>query len=202
MKVRAKSDGTPCPIWVHGEYITEAPVRPCDGAIRPKGHYIDKGGYPGANVYAIDITTLCKITEAIDRLSKAIYEKDVLLYETEEEIGYFIIEDQGQAVDIINGEIMQLQELQQENIKIIGNLIDTPDFIEGMRYHTDNELEIPYLPMLNVQITNLPYFVFKCTKCGNKTLGCQYKAHCTKCGGYLTAGYTTKVYRERKKVLA
>lgn len=51
MRAKAKSSSTPYPIWVEGEYITEPPIRPSDGAIRPAGHYIDKGGYPGANVY-------------------------------------------------------------------------------------------------------------------------------------------------------
>lgn len=51
MRAKAKSSSTPYPIWVEGEYITEPPIRPSDGAIRPTGHYIDKGGYPGANVY-------------------------------------------------------------------------------------------------------------------------------------------------------
>ena len=53
MRAKAKSSSTPYPIWVEGEYITEPPIRPSDGAIRPAGHYIDKGGYPGANVYTI-----------------------------------------------------------------------------------------------------------------------------------------------------
>ena len=51
MRAKAKSSSTPYPIWVEGEYITEPPIRPSDGAVRPAGHYIDKGGYPGANVY-------------------------------------------------------------------------------------------------------------------------------------------------------
>lgn len=51
MRAKAKSSSTPYPIWVEGEYITEPPIRPSDGAVRPAGHYIDKGGYPGANVW-------------------------------------------------------------------------------------------------------------------------------------------------------
>ena len=42
MRAKAKSSSTPYPIWVEGEYITETPIRPSDGAIRPVGHYIDK----------------------------------------------------------------------------------------------------------------------------------------------------------------
>lgn len=52
MRAKAKSSSTPYPIWIEGEYITEPPIRPKDGAVRPTGHYIDKGGYPGANVYS------------------------------------------------------------------------------------------------------------------------------------------------------
>lgn len=50
MRAKAKSSSTPYPIWIEGEYITEPPIRPSDGAVRPVGHYIDEGGYPGANV--------------------------------------------------------------------------------------------------------------------------------------------------------
>lgn len=64
MRAKAKSSKTPYPIWVEGEYITKPPVRPKDGAIRPEGHYIDKGGYPGANVYEIDTDTFCRDTGA------------------------------------------------------------------------------------------------------------------------------------------
>ena len=93
MSAKAKSSSTPYPIWVEGEYITEPPIRPSDGAIRPAGHYIDKGGYPGANVYEVDINTMCRQTDAADRFGKPIYEQDILLYETAEEIGYFIVQD-------------------------------------------------------------------------------------------------------------
>lgn len=52
MRAKAKSSSTPYPIWIEGEYITEPPIRPKDGAVRPAGHYIDKGGYPGARYHA------------------------------------------------------------------------------------------------------------------------------------------------------
>lgn len=55
VRAKAKSSSTPYPIWIEGEYITEPPIRPKDGAVRPAGHYIDKGGYPGANVYTGEI---------------------------------------------------------------------------------------------------------------------------------------------------
>lgn len=70
MRAKAKSSSTPYPIWVEGEYITEPPIRPSDGAVRPAGHYIDKGGYPGANVYEVDINTMCRQTDAADRFGK------------------------------------------------------------------------------------------------------------------------------------
>lgn len=202
MKVRAKSSNTPYPIWVKGEYITNPPKRPCDGAMRPEGHYIDKGGYPGANVYSIDIDTLCRPTKTIDRLNAVVYENDILLYETEEEIGYFIVEDTDTVVDIINGEILEIQQLKTEDIKIIGNLIDNQEFIEGMQYHAENGLEIPYLPLLDVQVTALPYFKFECQKCHKKMLSCKYIARHKECGGFLTAGFATKIYRDKEKVLA
>lgn len=83
MKARAKSSKTPYPIWVYGEYITNPPIRPKDGAVRPEGHYIDKGGYPGANVYEADMATFCTQTAAVDRYGKEIYTQDVILYETQ-----------------------------------------------------------------------------------------------------------------------
>lgn len=199
MKARAKSSNTPYQIWIYGEYITKPPIRPKDGAVRPEGHYLDKGGYPGANVYAVSADTVCRQTEVLDRLKREIYEQDILLYETEGEIGYFIVQDTKIAVDIINGEILELEELQTEDIKTIGNLVDFPDFIEGIRYHAENGLEIPYLPALNVQITALPYLKMTCLKCGHTMLSCCYMAKHKECGGYLTADFTTKVYRERQK---
>lgn len=153
MKAKAKSSSTPYPIWIEGEYITEPPIRPSDGAVRPAGHYIDKGGYPGANVYEIDINTLCRQTDAADRYGKPIYEQDILLYETAEEIGYFIVQD----------------------------------------------LEIPYIPCLNAQVTALPYFKLKCLKCGQISLSCSYMAKHKGCGGYYTVDFATKIYRERTK---
>lgn len=137
MRAKAKSSSTPYPIWIEGEYITEPPIRPSDGAVRPVGHYIDEGGYPGANVYEIDINTLCRQTDAADRYGKPIYEQDILLYETAEEIGYFIVEDLNTTVDIVNGEIIEVGNLDTENIKNIGSMVDYSDFVEGIRYHAD-----------------------------------------------------------------
>lgn len=202
MKARAKSSKTPYPIWVYGEYITNPPIRPKDGAVRPEGHYIDKGGYPGANVYEADMTTFCTQTAAVDRYGKEIYTQDVILYETQEEIGYFIVENEETAVDVVWGEVMPLNGLQAEDIKVIGNLIDCPDFIEGMGFYRDNEMEIPYIPLLNVQMSAYPYLKLECTKCKHTVLACQYKAKCKDCGGFLKTGFTTKVYREKEKAFA
>ena len=164
MRAKAKSSSTPYPIWVEGEYITEPPIRPSDGAVRPAGHYIDKGGYPGANVYEVDINTMCRQTDVADRFGKPIYEQDILLYETAEEIGYFIVQDLETTVDIVNGEIIEVGGLDTENIKNIGSMVDYSDFVEGIRYHADNGLDIPYIPCLNAQVTALPYFKLKCLK--------------------------------------
>ena len=150
VRAKAKSSSTPYPIWIEGEYITEPPIRPKDGAVRPTGHYIDKGGYPGANVYEVDINTMCRQTDAADRFGKPIYEQDILLYETAEEIGYFIVQDLETTVDIVNGEIIEVGDLDTENIKNIGSMVDYSDFVEGIRYHADNGLEIPYIPCLDV----------------------------------------------------
>ena len=198
MKARAKSSNTPCPIWIYGEYITTPPRRP-NGEVRPKGHYIDKGGYPGTNVYVICNDTLCRQTVAVDRLKRNIYEHDILLFETEEDISYFIVEDMNTAIDIINGEILDIAKLQAADIKIIGNLIDYPEFIESMRYHVDNSLNIPYLPELDVMSTPLPFFKLTCLKCGHITLACCYKSMHKGCGGYFTADFASKINRERKK---
>lgn len=199
MKAKAKSSSTPYPIWIEGECITEPPIRPSDGAVRPVGHYIDKGGYPGANVYEIDIDTMCRQTDAADRCGKPIYEQDILLYETAEEIGYFIVENLNTTVDIVNGEIIEVGNLDTENIKNIGSMVDYSDFVEGIRYHADNGLDIPYIPCLNAQVTALPYFKLKCLKCGQISLSCSYMAKHKGCGGYYTVDFATKIYRERTK---
>lgn len=196
MKARAKSSSTSYPIWVQGEYITEPPIRPVDGAKRPVGHYIDKGGYPGANVYEVSIETLCRDTGAQDRRKCGIFESDILLYETEQEIGYFIIQDTETAVDIINGEVLGIGELQAQDIKVIGNMIDFPDFVEGIRHCVDTESKIPYLPALDVQITPYPYLKLTCQKCGHVMLSCAYMAKHKDCGGYLAADFATKIYRK------
>lgn len=202
MKARAKSSNTPYPLWVHGEYVTNPPIRPSDGAERPEGHYIDRGGYPGANVYAINFDTFCRQTAAVDKNGNEIYIQDILLHETEDEIAYFIVEDEETVIDVVWGEIVALESLQTADIKVIGNTIDTPDFVEGMQYYRDNDIEIPYLPLLNVQVSALPYLQLECTKCRHVMLSCVYMARHKECGGFLKAGFATKVYREKEKAFA
>jgi hypothetical protein len=109
------------------------------------------------------------------------------------------LQDTEIAVDIINGEIIEVCDLQAEDIKTIGNITDFPDFVEGIRYVVDNSLEVPYLPSLNVQVTALPYLKLTCLKCHETVLSCSYMARHSKCGGYFTADFATKVYRERVK---
>lgn len=196
MRAKAKSSNTPYPLWVEGEYITQPPIRPADGAVRPAGHYIDKGGYPGANVYEVSIETLCRDTGAADCRKRGIYENDILLYETEQEIGYFIIQDTETAVDIITGEILGIGELKAEDIKVIGSMIDFPDFVEGIRYCVDTEREIPYLPTLSIMETPYPFLKLTCLKCNHTTLSCTYMARHKDCGGYWAADFTSKVYRK------
>ena len=202
MKAKGKSSDTPCPIWIEGEYITDPPVRPKDGVKRSQGHYIDKGGYPGANVYEVDIKTVCEATGATDRVNKAVYERDILLWETTEGIAYLIVQDREWAVDIVNGEYMEVQQLRREEIKVIGNEIDANDFTESIIYHAENYGETPYIPFINVQLSSMPYFMIQCEKCNTKTLTCKYLGKCSKCGGYTKVGYATKAYRAKEKALA
>lgn len=201
MKARAKSSSASCPIWVQGDYIKEPPIRPADGAKRPVGHYIDKGGYPGANVCEIIPETLCKDTGSFDCCGKSIFERDLLLYETETEFGYFLVWDVGRAADIVSGEIIQTPALPRQNIKIIGNALDFPDFIEAIRHFADTETKgkIPYLPALNTIQTSLPFMELTCTKCGHTTLSCSFIAVHKECGGYFAADFATKVYRKGEK---
>lgn len=191
VKVRGKSSDTSHSIWVEGKLVP---------GTKEKGqYYIEQGGYPGSNIYQINVCTLCKQTAAVDRLEHEVYENDILLYETEEEFKYFLVYDAEMAVDIINGEILELGIISKEDITIIGNQIDFSDFIDGITYHVENSLEIPYLPILNVQATKYPYFKMQCLKCGKTVLSCAYIAKHKECGGYFEVDFTTKVYRERQK---
>lgn len=143
--------------------------------------------------------TVCRDTGKADRKNCRIYEKDLLLYETDQEIGYFIVPDTETAVDIITGEILNLETLPERNIKVIGNQIDFPDFIDGIQNCMDDGRDIPYLPALNTIGTHLPFMKLTCLKCGHVTLSCSFMSVHKGCGGYFSAGFTTKVYRKGEK---
>ena len=128
-----------------------------------------------------------------------IYTQDILLNEAEDEIGYFVVEDEETAVDVVWGEIVALGRLRAGDISIVGNTVDYPDFIEGMRYHVENGLNVPYLPSLNVMATPLPFLKMTCLKCGYVTLGCCYVARHKDCGGFFTMDFATKIYRKGEK---
>ncbi len=195
MKARAKTINTPCPVWVYGEYTNIPP--PHNGKVRPWGYYIDRGGYPGANVYEIDIATLCRHTGIADRAGKDIYSHDILLYEKAEEISYIMLLDETQAVDIVTGEIMEIKDLTREDIKVTGNLFDNPGFIPGIRHIAEEGLDMPYLPELNVTSTGLPFLKLTCLECGYATFASRYMLACSKCGGYYMPGYATEISREK-----
>lgn len=196
MDVRAKTTDMPYPVWITGRYLTEPPIRPADGIKRPAGHYIDSGGYLGANVFSIKIETLCINTGILDCKKYMIFENDILLYEIEQEISYFIVQDIETVIDIISGEIIKINKLQAEDIKVIGNTIDFPDFVEGIRYCVDTEIEMPYLPILDAQETPYPYFKLTCLKCRRSFLSCTYMAKHRNCGGHLIADFATKVHKK------
>ena len=110
------------------------------------------------------------------------------------------MQDLETTVDIVNGEIIEVGDLDTENIKNIGSMVDYSDFVEGIRYHADNGLEIPYIPCLDVQVTALPYFKLKCLKCGQISLSCSYMAKHKGCGGYYTVDLQPRFTgKEQKK---
>lgn len=200
MKAKAKTINTPCPVWIYGEYTNIPPQCPHNGKIRPRGYYIDKGGYPGANVYEIDIATLCRHTGVTDRAGKDIYTNDILLYEKAEEISYLMVLDGIQAADIVTGEITEIKDLSRKEIKITGSLFDNPGFIPGIRHIAEEGLDMPYLPELNVTATGFPFLKLVCLGCGYVTLASRYMLACSKCGGYYLPGYATEISREKASV--
>lgn len=196
IKARAKSSGTPHPVWVEGRYVTDPPRRPSGGEERPTGHYIDRGGCPGADVYEVSMETLCRGTGAADRNKCSIYENDILLYDAGEETGYLIVYDTENAVDIISGEVTGISRLHAHDIKVIGSMIDFPDFADGIRYCAGTGMGMPYLPALNVMGTPYPFFKMTCLKCGHTTYSCIYTARHRGCGGYMAADYAAEVCRK------
>lgn len=194
VKAKAKTINTPCPVWVYGEYTNIPPPHNGKASL---GYYIDKGGYPGVNVYEIDIATLCRHTGIADRAGKDIYSHDILLYEKAEEISYIMLLDETQAVDIVTGEIMEIKDLPGKEIKITGNLFDNPGFIPGIRHIAGEGLDMPCLPELNVTSTGLPFLKLTCLECGYATFASRYMLACSKCGGYYMPGYATEISREK-----
>ncbi|GEM_PF-1298283 len=207
---RAKiSDKYPYPIWVYGKYITEPPDRPSDGAKRPKGHYIDKGGYPGANVYEINMNTLCRDMGRTDREGKAIFENDFLRLDFPDITGiishtYGIVESNNmQGMDIVDfctGEIINAQDIPGNILTVIGNLYDDKTFIDDMRGIFFESMEMPYIPRINVHTGDFPYWVIQCRKCGYKTLGAEFKTSCSKCEGKADCTLTSEIKKESVSV--
>lgn len=200
MKARAKSINTPCPVWIYGEYTNMPLPYPHNGEARSWGYYIDEGGYPGANVYEVEISTLCRHTGITDRAGKDIYGLDILLYEKAGEISYLMLLDETQATDIVTGEVAEIKDLPSEGIKVTGNLFDNRGFIHGIRHIAEEGLDMPYLPELNVMFTGLPFLKLTCLECGYVTLASCYIMSCRKCGGYYMPGYATEISREKASV--
>lgn len=209
MRYRGKSSATPYPIWVVGEYIQEPPTRPCDGARRSKGDYIDQGGYPGANVYEVSPETLCRESDSKDLTGKAICEKDILRLDYLDQKGrvshtYCLAEfgrnGKLEIIDFLTGEIMELQE--ENRLKVIGNTIDNENFMEDInRFLNETESrDLPYIPAINVQLGDYPYWRLKCRKCGYLTLGTEFSTVCSRCGGFVDCAMTSEYKKESVSV--
>lgn len=210
MKARGKSSSTPHPIWIYGDYITNPPKRP-NGEKRHEGHYIDKGGYPGANVYEISPETLCKQTSCRDLTGREIYEKDYVRYDflgANEKLShiyclaYFGVEGNLEFIDILTGEIIDVQDMEEKHIKVIGNLLDNNSFKDELfRYVYEAEThEIPYIPIINVQYGTFPYWVFKCRKCHHISYEVAFKATCPNCGGLTDCNLASEYKKESVSV--
>lgn len=210
MKYRGKvSEKYPYPIWVMGEFVHEPPPRPCDGARRPKGNYIDKGGYPGANVFEVLPETLCRESDSRDLTGKLIFEHDIVrvdYLDLEEQVSHaYCLAEFGsggklEIVDFITGEIMGPQV--GSRLKVIGNTIDNGTFIEDIN-RIQNETvssKLPYIPAINVQLGDFPYWQLKCCKCDYLALGALFKTTCPKCGGFIDCTLTSKCKKESVSV--
>ena len=210
MRYRGKaSEKYPYPIWVMGEYIQEPPPRPCDGARRPKGNYIDNGGYPGANIYEVSPETLCRESGSRDLTGKPIFENDIVRLDYLDPKGrvshaYCLAEfgsgGKLEIVDFLTGEIMEPQE--ENRLKIIGNTIDNETFMEDINriLNETESQELPYIPAINVQVGDFPYWRLKCRKCGYVTLGATFKTTCSNCGGFTDCTLTSECKKESVSV--
>ncbi len=208
MTYRAKiktGKGCPFPIWVEGEYTTEPPRKPGSSEDRPKGHYIDKGGYPGANVYEIDIKTLCRDSGIEDLAGRPIFENDFVRYIHLDQEGKVIHSycvavigagGELEMVDFMTGEIMNRAE--ENRLKVIGNVFDNDSFMEDMEraYEDSGSRCMPYIPAINVQFGDYPYWKLKCRKCGRMAFGIIFTTKCTECGGFVDCTLTTEIKKE------
>lgn len=208
MRYRAKTKtgkGNPFSIWVEGEYTTEPPPRPGSGEKRPQGHYIDKGGYPGANVYAIDINTLCRDSGTKDLSGSVIFEDDFVRYIHLDQEGKVVhsycvavIGSNGELeiVDFVTGEVMD--SVAESRLKVIGNVFDHSSFMEDIEraYEDSGRRCMPYIPVINVQFGNYPYWMLKCRKCGRMAYGLVFTTRCRECGGFVDCTLTTEIQKE------
>ncbi len=108
--------------------------------------------------------------------------------------------DGTQAVDIVTGEITEIKNLSEENIKITGKLFDNLGFIPGISHIAGEGLDMPYLPELNVTSTGLPFLKLTCLECGYATFASRYMLACSKCGGYYMPGYATGINSKKASV--
>ncbi len=208
MRCRAKTEvgkGAPFSIWVEGDYITEPARRPGSSEDRPKGHYIDKGGYPGANVYAIDIKTLCRDSGTEDLAGRPVFENDFVRFIHLDQAGKVVhsycvavLGNGGELdlVDFMTGEIMD--QAQENRMKVIGNVFDNDSFMEDIKraYEDSGDGSMPYIPVINVQSGDYPYWKLKCRKCGRLAFGIIYTTKCKDCGGFVDCTLTTEIKKE------
>lgn len=207
MKYRAKikvSEGSPYPAWVEGRYITDPPTRPGSREKRPRGHYIDKGGYPGANVYAINIDTLCRESKTKDMAGRPVFEDDLVRFIHLDKSGNVIysycvavVGSSGELeiVDILTGEIMQ--QNGRFKLKVIGNVFDHGSFIDDIeRVYENSGGCLPYIPAINVQYGNYPYWRLKCRRCGRVGHGVLFTTTCRECGGFVECTLATEIQKE------
>ncbi|MCM1217538.1 MAG: hypothetical protein NC331_13995 [Lachnospiraceae bacterium] len=208
MRYRAKTrvrKGAPFPIWVEGRYTTEPPRKPGSSEYRPKGHYIDRGGYPGANVYEIDIETLCRGSGAEDLSGDPIFENDLVRFMHLDEEGKVacsycvaMIGSSGEleVVDFMTGEVMG--QAQGNRLKVIGNVFDDGSFMEDMeRIREDSgDGRLPYVPAINVQHGPYPYWRLQCRECGRLVHGLVFTTRCGACGGFVDCTLATAIQKE------
>ena len=207
MRYRAKTElsrTSPHPIWVEGRYITDPPPRPGSREKRPKGHYIDKGGYPGANVYAININTLCRESRTKDLTGASVFENDFVRFSELDKSGgviysycVVVVDSSGELeiVDILTGEIRRRSG--KFRLKVIGNVFDHDSFIEDMeRACEDSGGSLPYIPVINVQFGDYPYWKLKCRRCGRVGHRLVFTPRCRACNGFVECTLASEIQNE------